>query len=336
MAAILTDLIVDEIAFVDEGDNPEANILVFKRRPEEPEHDGETATAEDNILKRLAAGMLKALGYSDIDAEKKNRAAENGADPNKKPEPNDEPEKTFGSKEGELQKENENKSAEKSTDKIKQSDPGEKKSRAEKGDFMDMSRIDLSKLTDEERAQLEAIKNKALIDDPEDNSDDKKKGTRETEKNNGGKDDGKSGSGSVCKEMHPAVKAELEELRKLRSEIEDKELLNVAKRYEIIGRKPEELVKTFKSLKAAGGEAYEEMIAVLDSAVETVNGAGVFGEIGKRGGTDIADDAEKAWAKIEKFGEEIRKLKPELTPAQAMDEAARQHPELVHEYEENM
>lgn len=136
----------------------------------------------------------------------------------------------------------------------------------------------------------------------------------------------------IYKGLHPLVAAELKALRKRADEAEEKELMDVAKRYEIIGKKPEELVPTLKALKAAGGTAYADMISVLDGAVTTVEKSGVFGEIGKRGnGTGGGD----AWSRIEKHAEEIRKAVPELSYVESIDRACIQHPELVAEYESN-
>lgn len=134
----------------------------------------------------------------------------------------------------------------------------------------------------------------------------------------------------IYKGLHPLVAAELKALRKRADEADEKELMAVAKRYEIIGKKPEELVPTLKALRAAGGTAYADMISVLDGAVEAVEKSGVFGEIGKRGnGTGGGD----AWSRIEKHAEEIRKAAPELGYAESIDRACIQHPELVAEYE---
>lgn len=142
---------------------------------------------------------------------------------------------------------------------------------------------------------------------------------------------GTEGAGEdIYKGLHPLVAAELKELRKRADEADEKELMAVAKRYEIIGKKPEELVPMLKALKAAGGTAYADMIGVLDGAVATVEKSGVFGEIGKRGnGTGSGD----AWSRIEKHAEEIRKAAPELGYAESIDRACIQHPELVAEYE---
>ena len=133
----------------------------------------------------------------------------------------------------------------------------------------------------------------------------------------------------IYKGLHPAVKAEMESLRKFRDDAENREIMEVAKRYTIIGKKPEELAPVLKSLKAAGGTAYDDMIAVLDSAVQTVEKSGVFGEIGKRG-TAANEDP---WGKIEKVADEFQKDNVNLTRAQAIEKACDAHPELVREYE---
>ena len=135
----------------------------------------------------------------------------------------------------------------------------------------------------------------------------------------------------IYKGLHPAVAAELKALRKRADEAEERELFAIAKKYEIIGKKPEELVPTLKSLKAAGGTAYADMSSVLDGAVATVENSGVFGEIGKRG--NGATGGTDAWSKIEKKAEEIRKNNPNMSQAEAIDVACVQNPDLVHEYE---
>lgn len=135
----------------------------------------------------------------------------------------------------------------------------------------------------------------------------------------------------IYKGLNPLVAAELIALRKQADAAQEEKLYNVAKKYEIIGKKPEELVPTLKSLKAAGGTAYDDMIGVLDGAVAAVEKSGLFGEVGKRGigatgGTD-------AWSQIEKKAEEIRKSNANLSYAESIDAACVQNPDLVHEYE---
>lgn len=141
---------------------------------------------------------------------------------------------------------------------------------------------------------------------------------------------GTNGGEDIYKGMHPAVRAELENLKKFREATEERELEDVAKKYEIIGKKKEELVPVLKSLKAAGGTAYTDMIAVLDGAVAAVEKSGAFSEIGKSGGAGTTDGA--AWTKAETQAAEIMKSK-NVTKAQALDEVFRNDPELAAECE---
>lgn len=197
-----------------------------------------------------------------------------------------------------------------------------------KGEDKDM-KIDKSKLTPEEIAALEAIEKKAGIQEdptptptPAPAIDPVAKEATAAPVADESED--------IYKGLHPAIKAELESLRKTAERLEDRELTEIAKKYEILGKKPEDLVKTFKSLKAAGGDAYEQMLALLDATKEAYEKSGVFKEIGKKG-IGMSD----AWEAIEKHADEIQKAAPTLSRVQAIEKACEQHPELVSEYEEN-
>jgi len=130
----------------------------------------------------------------------------------------------------------------------------------------------------------------------------------------------------IYKGLNPVVKKELEALKKFREEVEEKELKAVAKKYEIIGKKEEELLPVLKNLRAAGGTAYNDMIAVLDQAVDTVEKSGVFSEIGKAGEGVLEKGA---WSEAETKAAELMKSKIGLTKAQAMDEVFQADPELA-------
>jgi hypothetical protein len=138
-------------------------------------------------------------------------------------------------------------------------------------------------------------------------------------------------SDSIYKGLHPAVRAELESLKKFREEAEARELTEVAKRYAIIGKKEEELVPLFKSLQAAGGTAYNDMIAVLDQAVTAVEKSGVFSEIGKSGHGSSAVGA--AEAKVEAIAKGYMEKDSSMDYASAMAKAWEDNPELMDEYE---
>ena len=110
-----------------------------------------------------------------------------------------------------------------------------------------------------------------------------------------------------------------------------RELTEVAKKYAIIGKKEDELVPLFKSLRAAGGTAYNDMIAVLDQAVATVEKSGAFSEIGKSGhGSGTVGAAE---AKVEAIAKGYMEKDSSLDYASAMAKAWEDNPELMDEYE---
>ena len=133
------------------------------------------------------------------------------------------------------------------------------------------------------------------------------------------------------KSLHPAVKAELDALRKVRETYEERELRDVAKKYEVIGKKADDLVPVFKSLKASGEAAFESYLAVLDEMVTVQNTSGMFSEIGKSGGHVPvgATEEDEAFAKARTKAAEIRKSRPELTVEQAIDMAIMENPEIA-------
>lgn len=191
-------------------------------------------------------------------------------------------------------------------------------------------KIDKSKLSPEELAALEAIEKKAGIEDEPVPSTITPEGVAKGEDTPPNAADGGNEEGEdIYKGLHPAIKAELERMRKSLDDVEDKELLEVAKKYEIIGKKPEELAPVLKNLKAAGGNAYDQMITILDASVTAVEKSGIFSEIGKAGVSGTND----AWIAIEKHADEIQKSMPDLTRAQAIEKACDHHPDLVAEYE---
>lgn len=208
------------------------------------------------------------------------------------------------------------------TEPVKAGRENQPKNEKSKGEPKDM-KIDKSKLTPEEVTALEAIEKKADIqDEPAPAADSVAKGTV--------KEPAAKEQEDIYKGLHPAVKAELESLRKTADRLEDRELTEIAKKYELIGRKAEDLMPVFKTLKAAGGTAYDQMITVLDASVEAFEKSGIFNEIGKKG-SGTAD----AWTVIEKHADEIQKAAPDITRTQAIDKACAQHPELVVEYEKS-
>lgn len=202
--------------------------------------------------------------------------------------------------------------------------------------------IDKSLMTSAERAFYEEIEKRY----GEGTAVEKSDGITATE---GGKDDGTNGGSNapdvmksapaaqvtqtddIYAGLHPLVAAELQRLQKRADEADEKELAEIAKKYEIIGKKPEELVPVLKSLKSAGGSAYTDMIGILDASVEAVSKSSMFTEIGKSGGYGGSEP--DAWSKIEKKADEIQVANPDMNRQMAIDKACQQNPQLVHEYE---
>lgn len=203
--------------------------------------------------------------------------------------------------------------------------------------------IDKSLLTPAERAFFEDIEKRCSADpdavgkaDTQGKKTDDEDGEGDAAKKDGKKPDIKkaapvAGTEDIYAGLHPIVAAELQRLQKRADEADEKELTDIAKKYEIIGKKPEELVPVLKSLKNAGGSAYTDMIGILDASVEAVSKSSMFTEIGKSGGYGGSEP--DAWSKIEKKADEIQVANPDLNRQAAIDKACQQNPQLVHEYE---
>lgn len=190
-------------------------------------------------------------------------------------------------------------------------------------------KIDKSKMTPAEKAMLEEFEKRYGMTEeakPEDNATPAEGVTKaaQTTAKTEETDD-------IYKGMSKAAKAELEALKKFREATEDRELHAIAKSYEIIGKKDEELFPVLKSLKAASEEAYNNMISTLDSAKAAVEKSGVFSEIGKSGsGIPKQGGVVK---EVEAKAAELRKSKTELTREQAIDAVLMADAELAKRYE---
>lgn len=138
-----------------------------------------------------------------------------------------------------------------------------------------------------------------------------------------------------AKPVKQKAREKLEALEKRAEEAEDRELYAVAKKYEVLGEKPEELAKSLKTLKSAGGTAYNDMISLLDRNVAMVNNSGVFGEIGKSfsGGT-AAVKKSAAEGKIDTIAKGLIEKDPSMPYNMALAKAWEAHPELMAEYED--
>lgn len=202
-----------------------------------------------------------------------------------------------------------------------------KKNKMKKAEEEPDMKINKSKLTPEERAFYDAIVKKA--GEPE--------GVQPTGEAGIEKHAPESGEKSPSDRLTEALKSlpkevsdVLQDLQKRAEAAENREMEEVAKKYEILGKKPEELAPVLKNLKKNSPEGYEATINALDQAVEATKASGMFGEIGKRG---VAGQNGSAWAQIEKKAADIRKAQPTMEYHESIDLACQQNPDLVHEYE---
>lgn len=126
--------------------------------------------------------------------------------------------------------------------------------------------------------------------------------------------------------LNDVVKKLTERIEAQAEAAEDAKMLAVAKRYELLGQKPEELARVLKGLNEAQRTA---MLASLDTALKATEQSGLFAEIGKRG---MAGEG-GAWNAIEKHAAELRKADPGMSREDSIVKACDEHPELRAEYE---
>lgn len=142
----------------------------------------------------------------------------------------------------------------------------------------------------------------------------------------------------VTKGLQDQMKAVFAPVQKRAEELEQAELTEVAKKYEILGTKPEQLVPVLKSMKDSSQEAYDSFISTMDAQVEAIEKSGLFSEIGKsghNGGGTLGMSSDEAWATIEKKATKLMQKETGLTQTQAIDKVCMANPALVHAYEGN-
>ena len=130
-----------------------------------------------------------------------------------------------------------------------------------------------------------------------------------------------------------AALAELETLKKSYSDIiaaqAKKDEIEVAKKYEVLGKKPEELADTLLTLKKSGEANYNAFVAVLDDQLALVNKSGLFSEIGKSGSNPVTfGDADEAAQQIETLAKSMSE-KEGISLAEARIKAYDQNPQLA-------
>ena len=167
-----------------------------------------------------------------------------------------------------------------------------------KKEVIDTMTIDKSKMTPEEQATLAEFEKKYGVPDDNGNGDNPEAGNGSQ-----GEDVNKNAPAPAAQpaqaaepqgqstELHPEVakaladfqeltKRQTAEMEELKKSLEIERLTAVAKKYEVLGKKADELAPKLYELKKAGSTVYDEYVALLDESLATVTKGGLFGEIG--------------------------------------------------------
>ena len=212
-------------------------------------------------------------------------------------------------------------------------EPGKDDNSIVKGDdFMKFDNVNLEAMTAEEKATFtELAKKYAVEGTPADPAapvvtDPVEKGAPATE----------TPAAPESNEAVTKALGEIEGLKKsyqaLIEKTEKDAMLEVAKKYAPLGKKPEELAETLYTLKKSGEANYNAYVQALDDNLDIVNKSGLFTEIGKSGHGDVST-AGGAYAKAESIAKGFMKEDPNLTYNDAMVKAWESDPALVAEYE---
>lgn len=201
--------------------------------------------------------------------------------------------------------------------------------------------IDKSRFNDEQLAQYEALVaiGKAEVD-PEANKGEmteetppevtpKKKPTEKAEVEN--METKKSAPVEV--ELPDFVKDAIAKSEKFIEEQQKKEMVDLAKKYDVLGQKPEELGAQLYELKKSNEDMYNTCISMLDSQVALIEKSPLFAEIGKSGNAGGSyTGLSGAEAKAEAKAAEIMKADPNMSYNTAIAKAW-EDPALMAEYD---
>lgn len=319
MATELKNLQITKVDFVDAGANQRANIVICKKDDTTKGGENVDKTQNDkNPVTKFISAIAKVIGIGEDETK------EAIADIAKTAKADDDSEKEPAStarEEGEEIPDTPTETTPKKKDNPDKTNKGVTKH----------MKINKDLLTDEERAFLDNIEKKAGVPDTEsapDTTQDVNKNAEDVAKNDPAPNK-ENETEDVFKGLNPAVAELIKSLQAKADAAEERELNEVAKKYEILGKKPEELVPLFKSLKKNPAD-YNTAIAVLDAAVEASGKA--FAEIGKRGvetggGNDVL-------SQIEKKAADIRKSDTNISYHESIDKAWQDNPDLLKQYEE--
>lgn len=199
--------------------------------------------------------------------------------------------------------------------------------------------IDKSKFTAEELEQYEALIAKGKVD-PEDNQEEMqeetppvtpptKKPAKKAEVEDPMEDTKKSAPATEP-ELPQFVTDAIAKSEEFMTRIEKQEQTEVAKKYAILGEKPEELGEKLYNLKKSDPAMYDTCISMLDGQVALIEKSGLFTEVGKSSGAHSTSGG--AVAKAEAKAKEIMKADPNIEYSAAIAKAW-EDPALMAEYD---
>ena len=223
-----------------------------------------------------------------------------------------------------------------------------KKGAPQKGDIEEMAKIDKSKMSADDLNTYNAIIAKYAVNEHENpegvgkaNVDPDK--NKETAEEKGGEEENEkttkksiheteNGEADIYKGIDPRIKAEIEGLKKFKAEAETRELNAVAKKYEAIGKKAEDLVPQLKKAKDAG--MYDEMISLLDGQLAMQRQSGLFTEVGKSNHGSSKVTKNDINTKVETIAKGYMEKDPSISHTSAIAKAWNNNPDLFKEYDE--
>lgn len=276
----LKDITVKSVDVCTRGANQEADIVLTKSM-----EGGETVSVYNRITKMLHGMVSDAIAEKLDVFEKAMQASEDSIVNDESMD--DEAKIDMLNKSMDQYFEAINKAIAEDDEDPDEEDPDDDYDEEEDDDDME---FDVTKMSDEDRALFEGMK--------------KKYGKKQVEKSD---------------EIHPEVKKAMDEVAELRKSLEMAELTNIAKQYEVCGKKPEELAEKLYAMKKSDSAAYDEYVSLLDEMKKT-HESGIFKEYGS--------NRSGAHTDLSAAVGEVRKQFPNLSAAEAVVKAYELNPEL--------
>ena len=129
------------------------------------------------------------------------------------------------------------------------------------------------------------------------------------------------------------VKDAIAKSEKFIEEQQKKEQIDLAKKYDILGQKPEELGAQLYELKKSNEDMYNTCVAMLDSQLALIEKSPLFAEIGKSGNAGGSyNGLSGAEAKVDAKAKDIMKAYPNMSYTEAVAKAW-EDPALAAEYD---